>query len=96
MKVIVQNFNYDHCMEIVEQNQVGDERIKFKIVATNGNSYSHLNIYILNNNGLQNIFTEHDVPGYKSVNYVCDKDVRLRDSKSNIFAAEDLIKKVFK
>ena len=51
---------------------------------------------IVIHNGLQNIFTENDVPGYKSVNYVCDKDVRLRDSKSNIFAAEDLIKKVFK
>lgn len=96
MKVIVQNFNYDHCMEVVEQSIVGGEKLKFKIVVNNGNCYSHLNVYILNDNGLQSIFTEYDVPGYKSVNYVCDKDVRLRDSKSNIFAAEDLIKKVFK
>ena len=96
MKVIVQNFNYDHCMEIVEQNQVGNEKIKFKIVATNGNCYSHLNVYILNNNGLECIFTEHDVPGYKNVSYVESTESRLRKSKDNIFAAEDLIKKVFK
>lgn len=96
MKVIVQNFNYDHCMEIVEQNQVGDEKIKFKIVATNGNCYSHLNVYILNNNGLQSIFTEHDVPGYIDVSYAESTAARLRKSKDNIFAAEDLIKKVFK
>lgn len=95
MKVIVQNFSPEYCMEVVE-SKVGDEKLKFKIVSANGNSYSHLNVYILNNNGLQDIFNEHDVPGYKSVSYVCDKDVRLRDSKSNIFAAEDLIKKVFK
>lgn len=95
MKVIVQNFNYDHCMEIVEL-KVGSEKLKFKIVATSGNCYSHLNVYILNNNGLQSIFTEHDVPGYIDVSYAESTAARLRKSKDNIFAAEDLIKKVFK
>ena len=96
MKVIVQNFNYDHCMEIVEQNQVGGDKIKFKIIAENGNCYSHLKIFILNNNGLQLIFTEEDIPGYVQVNYICNDDTRLNASKLNIFAAEDLIKNVFK
>lgn len=95
MKVIVQNFSPAHCMEVVE-TKVGNEKLKLKIVSTNGNSYSHLNIYILNNNGLQSIFTEHDVPGYKNVSYVESDESRLRKSKDNIFAAEDLIKKVFK
>lgn len=83
-------------MEIVEQNQVGNERIKFKIVATNGNCYSKLEVYILNNNGLQLIFEKEDIPGYQHVDYQIDNDRRLNLSKLNIFAAEDLIKKVFK
>lgn len=96
MKVIVQNFNYDHCMEVVEQNIVGVDKIKFKIEASNGNCYSHLKISILNNSGLQQIFDEYDIPGYKTVNYIESQESRLRKSKDNIFAAEDLIRKVFK
>lgn len=95
MKVIVQNFSPEYCMEVVE-SKVGDEKLKFKIVAYNGNSYSHLRISILNNSGIQDIFTEYDIPGYKSVSYVESNESRLRKSKDNIFAAEDLIKKVFK
>lgn len=96
MKVIVQNFNYDHCCEVVEQNVIGGDKIKFKIEASNGNSYSHLKISILNSDGLHPIFTESDIPGYKYVNYIESTATRLDKSKSNIFAAEDLIKKVFK
>lgn len=96
MKVIVQNFNYDHCMEVVEQNIVGGDKMKFKIEASNGNCYSDLKIFILNSDGLHLIFTEDDIPGYKYVDYVRDNVTRLNSSKSNIFAAEDLIKKVFK
>ena len=95
MKVIVQNFNYDHCMEVVEQKS-GEETYKFKIEASNGNCYSHLKISILNNSGLQQIFDEYDIPGYKTVNYIESQESRLRKSKDNIFAAEDLIRKVFK
>lgn len=95
MKVIVQNFSPEYCMEVVE-SKVGDEKLKFKIVAYNGNAYSHLRISILNSSGLQDIFNEHDVPGYKSVSYVESNESRLRKSKDNIFAGEDLIKKVFK
>lgn len=96
MKVIVQNFNYDHCMEVVEQNIVGGDRIKFKIVAENGNCYSRLNIYILNENGLQQIADKHDIPDYSHVDYIGNEFIRLEKSKRNIFAAEDWIKKVFK
>lgn len=95
MKVLVQNFNYNHCMEVVEQKS-GEETYKFKIEASNGNSYSNLIISILNGNGLRTIFVEDDIPGYKHVDYVQDKTTRLNSSKSNISAAEDLIKKVFK
>ena len=96
MKVIVQNFSPGYCMEIVEQNQVGGEKLKLKIVATNGNCYSHLKISILNNSGLQDIFNEMDIPGYIDVSYTESNESRLRKSKDNIFVAEDLIKKVFK
>lgn len=95
MKVIVQNFNYNHCMEVVEQKS-GEEKYKFKIEANNGNCYSHLKISILDNSGLHEIFNEMDIPGYKDVNYIESEELRLRKSKDNIFAAEDLIKKVFK
>lgn len=95
MKVIVQNFSPSHCMEVVE-TKVGDEKLKLKIVSTNGNSYSHLKISILNNSGLQDIFNEMDIPGYIDVSYAESTAARLRKSKDNIFAAEDLIKKVFK
>lgn len=93
---MVQNFNYDHCMEVVEQNIVGGDIIKFKIVAENGNSYSHLNIYILNENGLHQIADKHDIPDYSHVDYISCEFNRLEKSKRNIFAAEDWIKKIFK
>ena len=95
MKVIVQNFSPKHCMEVVEQ-KINDEKLKFKIVSSNGNCYSKLEVYILNNNGLQLIFEKEDIPGYQHVDYQIDNDRRLNLSKLNLFAAEDLIKKVFK
>ena len=95
MKVLVQNFKYNHCMEVVEHKS-GDETYKFKIEASTGNSYSTLKISILNSDGLHVIFDESDIPGYKYVNYSQDNTTRLNISKSNISAAEDLIKKVFK
>ena len=61
MKVIVQNFSPKHCMEVVEQ-KINDEKLKFKIVSSNGNCYSKLEVYILNNNGLQLIFEKEDIP----------------------------------
>ena len=96
MKKVIQNFNYNCCSEIVEQNIVGGDIIKFKIVASNGNCYSNLKIYILNSNGLQEIANEQDIPGYTYVEYVDYPDRRLEVSKANVFAAEDWIKKVFK
>ena len=36
------------------------------------------------------ISTANDIPGYKSVSYVESNESRLRKSKDNIFAAEDL------
>ena len=62
------------------------------VVKDNGD----LKISILNSDGLHVIFDESDIPGYKYVNYSQDNTTRLNISKSNISAAEDLIKKVFK
>lgn len=96
MKTLVQNFNYNYCSEVVEQHILGEDNIKFKIVAENGNCYSKLTVYILNQNGLSEIANKHDIPGYQHVDYVDYPDRRLEVSKANVFAAEDWIKTVFK
>lgn len=98
MKKLVQNFTPSHCSEVVEHSygEMKLNKTKFKIVAENGNCYSKLTIYILNQNGLQEIANKNDIPGYDHVDYVDYPDRRLAVSKANVFAAEDYIKKIFK
>ena len=67
---------------------------KYKIVAENGNSYSHLKVYKYTHNGIDQIACEYDIPNYKSVNYIWDNDKRIKGNKDNILAAEKYILKI--
>jgi hypothetical protein len=67
---------------------------KYKIVAENGNCYSHLKVYKYTHNGIDQIACEHDIPNYKSVNYIWDDDKRISGNLRNILAAEKYILKI--
>ena len=67
---------------------------KYKIVAENGNCYSHLKVYKYTHNGIDQIACEHDIPDYKSVNYIWDDDKRISSNLRNILAAEKYILKI--
>ena len=67
---------------------------KYKIVAENGNSYSHLKVYKYTHNGIDQIACEYDIPDYKSVNYIWDDDKRMKGNMNNILAAEKYILKI--
>ena len=67
---------------------------KYKIVAENGNCYSHLKVYKYTHNGIDQIACEHDIPDYKSVNYIWDDDKRIKGDMHNILAAEKYILKI--
>lgn len=72
----------------------GDE--KFKIVAKNGNSYSHLEVYIYTKNGdLGLVASEGDISGYNKVDYMWNDGTRIFRNAKNIVAAEDYITKVY-
>ena len=91
IKILVSNESASYSSETIMYNDN-----KLKIVSENGNAYSHLRIYAYTKNGdLGQIANEHDVPGYKSVNYICDDKERVSGNKSNIAAAESYIKKIF-
>ena len=69
---------------------------KYKIVCSNGNSYSKLAIYVfVKDGGLSMLATEMDIPSYRHILYYSDSDVRLKMQYNNILAAEDYIKKIF-
>ena len=67
---------------------------KYKIVAENGNAYSHLKVYKYTHNGIDQIACEYDIPDYKSVNYIWDDDKRIKGNAHNILAAEKYILKI--
>lgn len=67
---------------------------KYKIVAENGNCYSHLKVYKYTHNGIDQIACEYDIPNYKSVNYIWDNDKRIKGNMDNILAAEKYILKI--
>ena len=91
IKVLVSNESASYSSETIEYNDN-----KLKIVAQNGNAYSHLNVYVYtNNNGLCQIANEYDIPGYKSVDYISDNTVRMNGNERNIKAAENYITKIF-
>lgn len=91
IKVLIKKESAKHSSESI---LFGDN--KFKIVAENANSYSHVTIYIHTHNGdLAQVASEYDIPNYEIVHYYADDNVRLRGNARNIKAAEDYIKKVF-
>ena len=69
---------------------------KYKIVAENGNAFSHLKIYRYTQNGdLGQIACCYDIPNYKRVDYIWSDASRLAGNRRNMEAAEEYIKKVF-
>ena len=93
MKVLVKNESAGYSSETIQDV---DSNLKFKIVSENGNSYSHLRIYIYTRNGdLALVANEYDIPNYNSVSYFHREDERLAGNRANIAAAEKYIKKVW-
>ena len=91
IKVLVKNETPSYSSETIQYK----ER-KYKIVAENGNSYSHLSVYVYNQDGeISKIANEHDVPNYYSVSYVNSDDARTSGNCRNINAAELYIAKIF-
>lgn len=91
IKVLVKNESLSYSSETIQYK----ER-KYKIVAENGNSYSHLSVYVYNQDGeISKIANEHDIPNYYPVSYVNSDDVRTNGNCRNINAAEIYIAKIF-
>lgn len=91
IEILVSNESAGYSSETIAYN--GN---KLKIVAQNGNSYSHLAVYVYTKNGdLGQIANEYDIPGYKKVDYISSDSIRISGNKNNIKAAENYIKKVF-
>ena len=67
---------------------------KYKIVAENGNSYSHLKVYKYTHNGIDQIACEYDIPDYKRVDYIWGDGNRTKGNMYNIKAAEKYILKI--
>lgn len=67
---------------------------KYKIVAENGNCYSHLKVYKYTHNGIDQIACEYDIPDYNRVDYVWGDNNRTKGNKNNILAAEKYILKI--
>ena len=67
---------------------------KYKIVAENGNAYSHLAIYKYTHNGIDKIACEYDINGYEEVNFMWDDDKRVKGNMRNIQKAEKYILKI--
>lgn len=69
---------------------------RMKIVAENGNAYSHLKIYTVNiETGLHLLASDDDIPGYKYVDYYLSDNKRIDKNAANIEAAKNWIKRVF-
>jgi hypothetical protein len=89
-KVLVSNSTPSYSSESL----VVSSGNKYKIVAENGNCYSHLKVYKYTHNGIDQIACEYDIPNYKSVNYIWNDDNRIKGNKDNILAAEKYILKI--
>jgi len=75
---------------------VNDKGDKFKIVAENGNCYSHLRIYIYTKNGdTCMVANEYDIPVYNEVKYYHSDEERLDGNRANLVAAEAYIENVW-
>lgn len=91
MKTLVSTERAGYVSETLSFNGM-----KFKVVSSNGNCYSHLEIFVYTRNyDLSKIACECDIPDYAGINYVWDDDKRLRYGRNNITAAKKYIKKVY-
>lgn len=89
-KVLVSNSTPSYSSESL----VVSSGNKYKIVAENGNCYSHLKVYKYTHNGTDQIACGYDIPNYKSVNYIWNDDNRMKGNMDNILAAEKYILKI--
>ena len=91
IKVLIKNEAPSYSSETI----IYKER-RYKIVAENGNAYSHLSVYVYNTDGeISKIANEYDIPNYYSVSYVYDNATRINGNLKNINAAEIYITKIF-
>ena len=91
IKVLVKNESAAYSSETI---QFGDK--KYKIVAENGNDYSHLKIYVYTeNDGISLIACAKDIPDYIAVDYIWNNKLRVQGNKINIGAAESYIMCIF-
>ena len=90
LKVLVDNYTPSYSSESLAVSSGN----KYKIVAENGNCYSHLKVYKYTHNGIDQIACEYDIPNYKSVNYMWDNDKKKNYNIDNILAAEKYILRI--
>lgn len=89
-KVLVDNYTPSYSSESL----VVSSGNKYKIVAENGNCYSHLKVYKYTHNGIDQIACEYDIRDYNSVNFMWDDDKKKNCNIDNILAAEKYILKI--
>jgi len=89
-KVLVQNCTPSYSSESLAVSSGN----KYKIVAENGNCFSHLVVYKYTHNGIDRIACEYDIPDYKRVDYMYNEAVRTKGNADNIRAAEKYILKI--
>ncbi len=89
-KVLVQNCTPSYSSESL----VVSSGNKYKIVAENGNAYSHLRVYKYTHNGIDLIACEYDITDYNRVDYIWGDDKRTKGNMYNIKAAEEYILKI--
>ena len=89
-KVLVDNYTPSYSSESLAVSSGN----KYKIVAENGNCYSHLKVYKYTHNGIDQIACEYDIPNYKRVDYMWDDDKKKNYNIDNILAAEKYILKI--
>lgn len=90
-KVLVQNCTPSYSSESLVVVSSGN---KYKIVAENGNAFSHLRVYKYTHNGIDQIACEYDITDYNRVNYIWGDDNRMKGNTDNIHAAEKYILKI--
>ncbi len=95
IKVLSNTMTPSYATEFVNVTIDGRDH-RMKIVAENGNSYSHLKVYIVNiDSGLHLLASDEDIPGYKYVDYYISDNKRIDKNAANIEAAKNWIKQVF-
>jgi hypothetical protein len=95
IKVLSNTMSPEEATEFVSVTIDGRD-CRMKIVAENGNAYSHLKVYTVNiETGLHLLASDRDIPGYKYVDYYLSDNKRIEKNEANIEAAKNWIKQVF-